>query len=261
MWHPCRRATAWTFDKAAAKHSGAHYLVNGFNAGRDFGGPRDLSGIESVDVLKGPRAALLGRGEPGGTVNLVTKRPTFKKAGKFRVSAGSFETYRADADWTAPLSDAVAVRLVGFFEDAGSYRDTVETQKYGASPSLAWRISAQSRLVDELELSHQEIPFDRFSNVVLSLPKKPMRMVTGVWRIERLSRLAFLRLMRRSYHIDRSDSGTLHAWNATPANALPSETPSRKPSARCCRKRSYKRRNCRCLPWASPRSTAASRRW
>ncbi len=139
----------------------SNYLVNGFNAGRGFGGPRDLSGIESVDVLKGPRAALFGRGEPGGTVNLVTKRPTFKTAGEFRVSAGSFKTYRADADWTTPLSDAVAVRLVGFAEDAGSFRDTVDTRKHGISPSLAWRISPQSRLVYELELSHQEIPFDR----------------------------------------------------------------------------------------------------
>ena len=139
----------------------SNYLVNGFNAGRGFGGPRDLSGIESIDVLKGPRAALFGRGEPGGTVNLVTKRPTFKTAGEFRVSAGSFETYRADVDWTTPLSDAIAVRLVGFAEDAGSFRDTVATRKYGMSPSLAWRISPQSRLVYELELSHQEIPFDR----------------------------------------------------------------------------------------------------
>ncbi len=139
----------------------SNYLVNGFNAGRGFGGPRDLSGIESVEVLKGPRAALFGRGEPGGTVNLVTKRPTFKTAGELRLSAGSFETYRADADWTTPLSDAVAVRLIGFAEDAGSFRDTVETRKYGMSPSLAWRISPQSRLVYELELSRQEIPFDR----------------------------------------------------------------------------------------------------
>jgi len=139
----------------------SNYLVNGFNAGRGFGGPRDLSGVESVEVLKGPRAALYGRGEPGGTVNLVTKRPTFKTAGEFRVSAGSFESYRADADWTTPLSDNVAVRLIGFAEQAGSFRDTVETRKHGISPSLAWRISPQSRLVYELELSHQEIPFDR----------------------------------------------------------------------------------------------------
>lgn len=139
----------------------SNYLVNGFNAGRGFGGPRDLSGIETVEVLKGPRAALFGRGEPGGTVNLVTKRPTFETAGELRLSAGSFDTYRADADWTTPLSDAVAIRLVGFAEDAGSFRDTVETRKAGISPSLAWRISPHSRLVYELELSRQEIPFDR----------------------------------------------------------------------------------------------------
>jgi iron complex outermembrane receptor protein len=139
----------------------SNFLVNGFNAGRGFGGPRDLSGIESVEVLKGPRAALFGRGEPGGTVNLVTKRPTFKTAGEFRFSAARFDTYRADADWTAPLSDDVAVRLVGFAEDAGSFRDTVHTRKHGASPSLAWRIGAASRLVYELEFSRQEIPFDR----------------------------------------------------------------------------------------------------
>lgn len=139
----------------------SNLLVNGFNAGRGFGGPRDLSGIESVEVLKGPRAALFGRGEPGGTVNLVTKRPTFKSAGELRLSAGSFDTVRVDADWTAPLSDSVAIRLVGFAEDAGSFRDTVTTKKHGASPSLAWRLGAASQLVYELEFSRQEIPFDR----------------------------------------------------------------------------------------------------
>ncbi|MEM6409988.1 MAG: Plug domain-containing protein, partial [Pseudomonadota bacterium] len=60
------------------------FLVNGFNAGRGFGGPRDIAGIESVEVLKGPRSALFGRGEPGGTINLVTKRPGFETGGNVR---------------------------------------------------------------------------------------------------------------------------------------------------------------------------------
>ena len=139
----------------------SNFLVNGFNAGRGFGGPRDLSGIESVEVLKGPRAALFGRGEPGGTVNLVTKRPTFKRAGEIKLTAGSFDTRRADVDWTAPLTEAVAVRLVGYAEDAGSFRDTVQTRKRGTSPSLAWRLGPGSQLVYELEYSHPRIPFDR----------------------------------------------------------------------------------------------------
>lgn len=139
----------------------SNYLVNGFNAGRGFGGPRDMSGIESVEVLKGPRAALFGRGEPGGTINLVTKRPNFKTEGELALSAGSFDTYRADADWTSPLTEDVAVRIVGFYEDAGSFRDTVESTKQGLSPSVVWRVSEASQLVYELEYSHQERPFDR----------------------------------------------------------------------------------------------------
>lgn len=139
----------------------SNFLVNGFNAGRGFGGARDLSGIESVEVLKGPRAALFGRGEPGGTVNLVTKRPTFETAGEVLVSAGSWANYRTDIDYTTPLSETVAIRLVGAYEDAESFRDTIETQKLLFSPSIAWQISDASQLVYEMEYSDQETPFDR----------------------------------------------------------------------------------------------------
>ncbi|MEM1262378.1 MAG: TonB-dependent siderophore receptor [Pseudomonadota bacterium] len=139
----------------------SNFLVNGFNAGRGFGGARDLSGIESVEVLKGPRAALFGRGEPGGTINLVTKRPTFETAGAVSLSAGSWSTYRADFDYTTPLSDSVAIRLVGAYEDAESFRDTVETEKLLFSPSIAWRINEASQLIYEMEYSDQETPFDR----------------------------------------------------------------------------------------------------
>jgi iron complex outermembrane receptor protein len=139
----------------------SNYLVNGFNAGRGFGGARDLSGIESVEVLKGPRAALFGRGEPGGTINLVTKRANFDEKAELSVSVGSFSNARADVDVNTAISDDVAIRLVGFYEDAESFRDTVETTKQGLSPSVLWRISDDSQLTYELEYSHQEIPFDR----------------------------------------------------------------------------------------------------
>lgn len=139
----------------------SNYLVNGFNAGRGFAGPRDLSGIEAVEVLKGPRAALFGRGEPGGTINLVTKRPKFESAGEVRLLAGSFDTYRADADLQTTLGDSVGVRFVGFYEDAGSFRDTIETERFGFMPSVAVKLGEATRIVYELEYARQEIPFDR----------------------------------------------------------------------------------------------------
>ena len=115
------------------------FLVNGFNAGRGFSGPRDIAGIESVEVLKGPRSALFGRGEPGGTVNLVTKRPTFTNGGYVRGTVGSWEQYRAEVDLqsfaSGPQGD-LGFRIVSVYEDAESFREGLETELFGLYPSI-----------------------------------------------------------------------------------------------------------------------------
>jgi len=109
------------------------FLVNGFNAGRGFAGPRDIVGIETVEVLKGPRSALFGRGEPGGTVNLITKRPQFETGGDVSATLGRWDQVRITGDFqtVAGSNDQVGLRIAGFYEDAESFRDTVETEKMG----------------------------------------------------------------------------------------------------------------------------------
>jgi iron complex outermembrane receptor protein len=157
------------------------FLVNGFNAGRGFGGPRDLVGIESVEVLKGPRSALFGRGEPGGTVNLVTKRPQFEDRGEVRATYGSWDQIRFEGDVQTSFGadDNVGVRLVGFYEDADSFRETVETERVGFYPSVTWNVTDDTSLTYELEYTYQEIPFDR--GVVFSeeFGFSPRRTFTG----------------------------------------------------------------------------------
>ena len=139
------------------------FLVNGFNAGRGFGGPRDLAGIESVDILKGPRSALFGRGEPGGTINLITKRPTFDTGGYVEGTVGSWNQFRGEGDVQTVLgeNESVGVRLVGFFEDAESFREGLETSKYGFYPSLTFAPNDNTTITYELEFTEQDIPQDR----------------------------------------------------------------------------------------------------
>ncbi len=140
----------------------SNYLVNGFNAGRGFGGSRDISGIEAVEVLKGPTAALFGRGEPGGAVNLVTKRPTGQQGGQVRLSADEFDTRRGDVDLrSAALASGLAFRVVGFHEDGGSFRETVDSKRYGLSPSVQWQLTESTTLFYELESTRTAVPFDR----------------------------------------------------------------------------------------------------
>jgi len=157
------------------------FLVNGFNAGRGFGGPRDLVGVEAVEVLKGPRGALFGRGEPGGTVNLITKRPEFETSGDFQAAVGSWDLARVSGDWQTTLgeNDNVGIRLVGFIEDAGSFRQTVETQKVGFYPSVTWQASDTTTINYELEYTDQEIPFDRGVAFTEEFGFTPRRVFTG----------------------------------------------------------------------------------
>lgn len=137
------------------------FLVNGFNAGRGFGGPRDLSDVDHIEVLKGPSSALFGRGEPGGTVNIITKKPQFKEQGSVALSGGSWQTYRAEADFTGPLTESVAGRINGAYEHAHSFRDTVTSKKYVVTPSLFARLGEKTSISYEFEYVHQEAPFDR----------------------------------------------------------------------------------------------------
>lgn len=137
------------------------YLVNGFNSGRGFGGLRDTSSVERIEVLKGPGSALFGRGEPGGTVAITTKKPTFQTEGSISVAGGSDSFRRGEGDFTTPLGDAVAIRVNGAIEDSDSFRDTLESKRYFASPSALIRIGEQTSLSYEFEWSRQEIPFDR----------------------------------------------------------------------------------------------------
>jgi len=138
------------------------YLVNGFNGGRGFGGTRDAAGIERIEILKGPNAALFGRGEPGGTVNIVTKRADLADTrGRINLLAGSFDRYRADADINLAAEELVAVRLIGFYEDAGSFRDTIESERFGFLPSVLLKLSDRTSLTYDLEVTRTEVPFDR----------------------------------------------------------------------------------------------------
>jgi iron complex outermembrane receptor protein len=137
------------------------YLVNGFNSGRGFGGPRDSSNVETIEVLKGPGSALFGRGEPGGTVNIITKKPQFSQAGSVRVSAGSYNTYRAEGDYTNAITENIAARVNGAYEDADSFRDYLHSKKFVITPSVLAKFSADTSLSYEFEFVRQEVPFDR----------------------------------------------------------------------------------------------------
>ncbi len=146
---------------AGDESSASNYLVNGFNAARGYGGARDTSNVERIDILKGPNSALFGRGEPGCTVNIITKKPHFELGGSGTLSYGSFNTLRSEGDINVPLSGSLAMRVTGAAEKTDSFRDSLHTRKWTVTPSFLWKMAPDTSLSYELEYIHQEVPFDR----------------------------------------------------------------------------------------------------
>lgn len=138
------------------------YLVNGFNAGRGFSGQRDVAGIERVEVLKGPAAAVLGRGEPGGSINLVTKQAELGRTfGTVSAQYRSFDTVRAEGDANLSLTDTLSTRLIGYAEKGDTFRDTVSQKRWGFLPSIGLKLGDTTRLTYDFEWTRVEVPFDR----------------------------------------------------------------------------------------------------
>lgn len=138
------------------------YLVNGFNGGRGFGGQRDVAGIERIEVLKGPAAALIGRGEPGGTINIVTKQAQLGRTfGTTSLQFGSFDRVRSDADVNVALTAGLTARLIGYAERGDAFRDRVHERRWGFLPSIGLALGPQTRLTYDFERTRVAVPFDR----------------------------------------------------------------------------------------------------
>jgi iron complex outermembrane receptor protein len=140
---------------------GSDYMVNGFSSSRGYNGMRDAAGTQSIEILKGPAAALYGRGEPGGTVNIITRKPRFAPQYGIDMAIGSHALRRTAADLTGPLSESLAWRLNAAHQEGGSFRDTVQTERSYVAPSFLWLAGPDTTVSYEIEATRQRAPFDR----------------------------------------------------------------------------------------------------
>lgn len=121
---------------------------NGFLAGYSGIGAADTVNVERIEVLRGPSAALYGPGLPGGTINVVTKEPSFRQRAKLAVALGSFDTQRYSLDVTGPLAEPAAYRVTGSFDTTDSARDFNTSQRLLVNPSVALKLGKTRLLLE-----------------------------------------------------------------------------------------------------------------
>lgn len=141
----------------------SEFYQDGFSANRGYPSTPDAANIERIEVLKGPAASLYGRGDPGGTVNIVTKRPQPEAFTTVQTSAGSWDRYRTAVDVNTPLDGEgnVLSRVNLAVEDNHSFRDHVQSKRVFVAPSFSWQLDPDTRLLVESEFVRHSSTFDR----------------------------------------------------------------------------------------------------
>jgi iron complex outermembrane receptor protein len=123
----------------------------------------ETANLERIEVLKGPASVLFGQGDPGGTINLVTKRPLASPYAAVSFTGGSFDFYRPTLDLSGPLTadGSLAYRLNLVYENTRSFRDTAQKARFFFAPVLVWKPGPATTLTFEGELLQDSFPIDR----------------------------------------------------------------------------------------------------
>ncbi|WP_420225568.1 TonB-dependent siderophore receptor [Pigmentiphaga litoralis] len=143
------------------ENTGSATLLNGFAGNRGFNAPRDLAGVERIEFLKGPAAALYGSSEPGGTLNIVSKRPRWTPAHAMDAHVSSQGFARGALDSTGPLSSSVAYRLNVAAEGGNTFRDYVNSNRQVFAPALTWKLTNDTQLEYVGEVLRHSANLDR----------------------------------------------------------------------------------------------------
>jgi iron complex outermembrane receptor protein len=119
--------------------------------------------IERVEVIKGPASATFASVDPGGCINLVTKKPLPVDRKEISISAGSFSTIRGALDFTGPLNESKTLlyRINGAYQEARSYRDLVGNKSLLVSPSFSYIPNDRTAINVEMILSNMTGNLDR----------------------------------------------------------------------------------------------------
>jgi iron complex outermembrane recepter protein len=101
----------------------------------------DPSGLDRIEVLKGPSSVLYGQASPGGILDLSSKTPTTDPVHEVTLEGGSYGQIGGSFDLGGPIDgdDRYLYRVTGIARDADTQVDHTKLERFSISPSFTWR--------------------------------------------------------------------------------------------------------------------------
>ncbi|NWJ51069.1 MAG: TonB-dependent receptor [Bacteroidetes bacterium] len=122
-----------------------------------------LLNVEKVEVIKGPASVLYSNTDPGGLINLVTKKPLPEKQYSVILGAGSWNAFNGQVDATGPLnkSGSLLYRLNAGGENTEYFRNGYFLKSYQIAPSFSFTPNTKLKVNLDISLSHTHSVVDR----------------------------------------------------------------------------------------------------
>jgi iron complex outermembrane receptor protein len=151
-----------------------------------YGSPPTIN-TESIDVVRGPASVLYGQDQPGGFVNMITKKPSATAAGVVTVTESAYDGDGisighdlgtvADLDFTGAFNSGQSLlyRLILENVHKESFREGVYEHSYYIAPSLTWVVSKDTTATVAVEVRHREAGYDNF----LVAPNKDVHLIAS----------------------------------------------------------------------------------
>ena len=108
---------------------------------------RDLYNTDRLEVLKGPNGMAFGRGGAGGAINRVTKQAGWDPVAQLIASYGAFDQRRITADFGQGITEDIAFRVNAVYENSDSYRDGVNLERFGVTPTITIKPDEKTKIV------------------------------------------------------------------------------------------------------------------
>jgi iron complex outermembrane receptor protein len=115
-------------------------------------------GLERIELLHGPASVLFGQNQPGGVINVVSKKPTTTPLHELQVQVGSYNRKQVAGDFSGPIDDAGiwSYRITGLVRDAKTQVDDTVDKRTFLSPAITWRPSNRTELTIRAEYQRTE---------------------------------------------------------------------------------------------------------
>ncbi|NNC22583.1 TonB-dependent siderophore receptor [Salinisphaera sp. USBA-960] len=102
----------------------------------------ELYGVQQVEVLRGPASMLYGQSNPGGLVNLVTKRPPEKSMGEMGLEFGNYDHSEAKFDVGGPITQdgRIRGRITGLGRLSDGQVNYTDNNRVFIAPALTFQL-------------------------------------------------------------------------------------------------------------------------